>query len=58
MRWYRGITADQRGLTKFVLELGPFGGAYTTGVGPRVWAAIYLCLIAVAAVVGFSRRDL
>ena len=54
----QGITADQRGLTKFVLELGPFGGAYTGGVGPRVWAAIYLCLVAVAAVVGFSRRDL
>ena len=31
----QGITADQRGLTKFVLELGPFGGAYTGGVGPR-----------------------
>ena len=54
----QGITADQRGLTKFVLELGPFGGAYTGGVGPRVWAAVYLCLVAVAAVVGFSRRDL
>jgi Cu-processing system permease protein len=54
----QGITADQHGLTKFVLQLGPFGGAYTGGVGPRVWAAVYLGLVAVAAVVGFSRRDL
>jgi len=54
----QGITADQRGLTKFVLELGPFGGAYTGGVGQRVWAAVYLCLLAVVAVAGFSRRDL
>jgi len=54
----QGITANTRGLTKFVLELGPFGGAYTGGVGPRVWAAVYLCLIATAAVFGFSRRDL
>jgi Cu-processing system permease protein len=54
----QGITADQRGLTKFVLELGPFGGAYTGGVGPRMWAAVYLCLVAAAAVLGFSRRDL
>jgi Cu-processing system permease protein len=54
----QGITADQRGLTKFVLQLGPFGGAYTGGVGPRVWTAVYLCLVAAVAVLGFSRRDL
>jgi ABC-2 type transport system permease protein len=54
----QGITADTRGVTKFVLELGPFGGAYTGGVGPRIWAAVYLCLVAAVAVLGFSRRDL
>jgi ABC-2 type transport system permease protein len=54
----QGITADTQGLTKFVLELGPFGGAYTGGVGPRIWAAMYLCLVGLLAVVGFSRRDL
>jgi Cu-processing system permease protein len=54
----QGITSKQQGLTKFVLELGPFGGAYTGGVGARVWAGIYLCLVAVVAVVGFSRKDL
>ena len=53
-----GLTADTHGLTKFVLELGPFGGAYTAGVGPRIWAGVYLCLVAAAAVAGFSRRDL
>jgi Cu-processing system permease protein len=54
----QGITADQHGLTKFVLELGPFGGAYTGGIGPRIWAVVYLGLVAVVAVVGFSRKDL
>jgi Cu-processing system permease protein len=54
----QGITADTQGLTKFVLELGPFGGAYTGGVGPRIWSAIYLCLIGAIAAFGFSRRDL
>jgi Cu-processing system permease protein len=54
----QGITANEHGLTKFVLQLGPFGGAYTGGIGPRVWAAVYLCLVAAVAVLGFSRRDL
>jgi Cu-processing system permease protein len=54
----QGVTSKQHGLTKFVLELGPFGGAYTGGVGARVWAAVYLCVVAVVAVVGFSRKDL
>ena len=54
----QGITADTRGLTRFVLQLGPFGGGYTGGVGARIWAAVYLCLVAAVAIVGFSRRDL
>ena len=54
----QGITADTRGLTRFVLQLGPFGGGYTGGVGARIWAAVYLCLVAAVATVGFSRRDL
>ena len=54
----QGLTADTHGLTKFILELGPFGGAYTGGAGPRVWAGVYLCLVAAVAVAGFSRRDL
>jgi Cu-processing system permease protein len=54
----RAITAHTSGLTGFLLELGPFGGAYTTGTVVRVWAAVYLVLVAAAALLAFSRRDL
>jgi ABC-2 type transport system permease protein len=54
----RQITANTTGLTGFLLQLGPFGGAYTGGVGVRLWACAYLVLVAVVAAVGFSRRDL
>src|SRR5919201_1132737 len=52
------ITSHTTGLTGFLLELGPFGGAYTTGAVVRLWAAAYLVLAAVIALASFSRRDL
>ena len=54
----REITAETTGLTGFLLQLGPFGGANTGGTGVRLWACAYLVLVAVAAALGFSRRDL
>jgi ABC-type transport system involved in multi-copper enzyme maturation permease subunit len=54
----RAITSHTSGLTGFLLELGPFGGAYTTGAVVRLWAAAYLVLAAVIALASFSRRDL
>jgi hypothetical protein len=54
----RQITADASGLTGFLLQLGPFGGAYVHGIGIRLWAAAYLAAIAVVALAGFARRDL
>ena len=54
----RGITANTHGLTGFLLELGPFGGAYTGGVWLRLWAVAYLLAVAAAAAIGFARRDL
>jgi hypothetical protein len=54
----RQITADTTGLTGFLLQLGPFGGANTGGAGVRLWAAAYLVIVAAVAAVGFSRRDL
>jgi ABC-type transport system involved in multi-copper enzyme maturation permease subunit len=54
----RGITAHTTGLTGFLLELGPFGGAYTTGTVVRLWAAVYLGVVAIVALLAFSRRDL
>jgi Cu-processing system permease protein len=54
----RQITANTYGLTGFLLDLGPFGGAYSGGVWLRLWAVAYLVAVAVAAAVGFARRDL
>jgi Cu-processing system permease protein len=54
----RQITANTYGLTGFLLDLGPFGGAYSGGVWLRLWAVAYLVAVAVAAAIGFARRDL
>jgi Cu-processing system permease protein len=54
----RQITADTHGFTRFVLELGPFGGAYTGGVAVRLWAVAYLAIVGGVALFAFARRDL
>lgn len=54
----RMITADVTGLTGFLLELGPFGGAYVYGWGIRLWAVAYLAGVLALAVAAFSRRNL
>jgi Cu-processing system permease protein len=54
----REITAETTGLTGFLLQLGPFGGANTGGPGVRLWACAYLVLLALLATAAFSRRDL
>ena len=54
----RLISSNASGLTGFLLQLGPFGGAYVHGWGIRVWAAGYLCVALALALVLFSRRDL
>ena len=54
----RMITEKASGLTGFLLQLGPFGGAYVHGWGIRVWAALYLVLVLAAAIFAFSRRNL
>ncbi len=52
------ITADTHGLTAFVVELGPFGGAQAAGGGQLAWTAAYLVLVAALAATAFARRDL
>ena len=52
------ITADTHGLTEFVVELGPFGGAHGAGAGLLAWTAAYLALVTCGAAALFSRRDL
>ena len=54
----RQITSSTSGITGFLLQLGPFGGAYIHGWPIRVWAAAYLALVGVAAATAFARRDL
>lgn len=54
----RLISSNASGLTGFLLQLGPFGGAYVHGWGIRIWAAGYLAVALVLAVLAFSRRDL
>jgi Cu-processing system permease protein len=54
----RMITGHTSGLTGFLLELGPFGGAYVHGWGIRVWAAGYLVAVLGIAVAAFQRRNL
>jgi Cu-processing system permease protein len=54
----RELTADTTGLTGFLLQLGPFGGAFTGGMDVRLWACAYLVIVGVVAALSFSRRDL
>jgi Cu-processing system permease protein len=54
----RQITANEGGLTGFLLQLGPFGGGYTGGWGLRVWAAAFLLLTAAVARQAFALRNL
>jgi ABC-type transport system involved in multi-copper enzyme maturation permease subunit len=54
----REITAETTGLTGYLLQLGPFGGANTGGTPVRLWACAYLVVVGLLAALAFSRRDL
>jgi ABC-type transport system involved in multi-copper enzyme maturation permease subunit len=54
----RMTTEKTSGLTGFLLQLGPFGGAYVHGWEIRVWAACYLVVVLALGVAAFSRRNL
>jgi len=54
----RMITQNETGLTGFLLQLGPFGGAYVHGWGIRVWSLGYLIVVGAVALYAFSRRNL
>ena len=54
----RMITANASGLTGFLLQLGPFGGAYVHGWGIRIWAVFYLVAVLALTLWAFSRRNL
>jgi Cu-processing system permease protein len=52
------LTADARGATGVIVQLGPFGGAQEGGPLLWVWSAAYLALVGLAARFAFARRDL
>ena len=52
------ISRNASGLTGFLLQLGPFGGAYVHGWGIRFWSVGYLVVALGLALLAFSRRDL
>jgi Cu-processing system permease protein len=52
------LTVDTTGFTKFVLQLGPFGGSHRAGTPLLFWSALYLVLVLGAAIAAFARRDL
>ena len=54
----REITAETVGLTGYLIQLGPFGGANTGGPAVRLWACAYLVVVGLVAALAFSRRDL
>jgi ABC-type transport system involved in multi-copper enzyme maturation permease subunit len=54
----RLISSNASGLTGFLLQLGPFGGAYVHGWGIRLWSVAYLCVALALALLAFRRRDL
>jgi Cu-processing system permease protein len=53
-----GLTADTVGFTRLAIDLGPFGGAQSAGVGLWLWAIGYLGGVGLWALRGFARRDL
>jgi ABC-type transport system involved in multi-copper enzyme maturation permease subunit len=54
----RQITAKTAGFSGYLLQLGPFGGAYTSGPLLRLWSLAYLGIVALLAAAGFARKDL
>jgi Cu-processing system permease protein len=54
----RMITEGTSGITGFLLQLGPFGGAYVHGWGIRLWSVAYLAGILALGLLAFARRNL
>jgi Cu-processing system permease protein len=52
------IATDASGITRAVIELGPFGGADAAGSGLVVFAVAYTAAVIAIAIAAFGRRDL
>jgi ABC-type transport system involved in multi-copper enzyme maturation permease subunit len=53
-----GLTADETGITAFVVQLGPFGGANDAPWELALWAPAFVGLVLLAAGLAFRRSDL
>jgi Cu-processing system permease protein len=52
------LTADTVGFTRLAINLGPFGGAESAGVGLWIWAVSYLGMVGTLTLAAFQGRDL
>jgi ABC-type transport system involved in multi-copper enzyme maturation permease subunit len=52
------LTTDTVGFTRLAIDLGPFGGAESAGIGLWPWTVAYLAAVGAAATAAFARRDL
>jgi ABC-type transport system involved in multi-copper enzyme maturation permease subunit len=52
------LTADTGGVTKAIVDLGPFGGAEPAGPWLWPWSIAYLALVGGVALLAFRRKDL
>ena len=52
------LGSNQTGLTRVLVNLGPFGSSHAGSPGLYIWAVFSLALTALLATVVFARRDL
>jgi Cu-processing system permease protein len=52
------LGSNETGLTRVLVNLGPFGSSHPNTVGFDIWAAFYLVVVCVLAAMGFERKDL
>ncbi len=52
------LGSNQTGVTRVLVNLGPFGSSHAGSVSFDIWSAGYLVIAALIAIVGFERRDL
>jgi ABC-2 type transport system permease protein len=52
------LGSNQTGVTRVLVNIGPFGSSHAGSIAFDVWAGCYLGMVALVAAVGFERRDL
>jgi Cu-processing system permease protein len=52
------LGSNQTGLTRVLVNLGPFGASHPSSTSFDIWSAGYVAIVAVVAVIAFERRDL